>query len=181
MNHKSVRKWYSRSLVVIFVAALQAGFGLAQDRLQQPGDSIMVRVNGTPDALAAISKVRVVAFLKGDTTTEIAWQGTFAKITIPTYGLEANDAEKSTAKTVLDQSIAQVWGLQTPQHKWISLEEIDHITIEHGSETPGATEGYRSTLRLMWVNKGWRISYNGKTSKFDEVVIDLRNRPTGNR
>jgi hypothetical protein len=33
----------------------------------------------------------------------------------------------------------------------------------------------------MWVNKGWRVSYNGKNFKFEEVAIELRNRPTGNR
>jgi hypothetical protein len=167
--------------MVLFVAAVQTGSGLAQDRLQQPGDSIVVRVNGTPDLLTTISKVRVVAFLKGDTTTEIAWQGTFAKITIPTYGLEATEEEKSTGKTAVKENIAHVWGVQTPQHKWISFEDIDHITIEHGSEAPGATDGYRSELRMMWVNKGWRVSYNAKSFKFEEVAIELRSRPTGNR
>jgi hypothetical protein len=168
-------------LIVLFVAAVYAGSGLTQDRLQQPGDSILVRVNGTPEVLTTISRVRVVAFLKGGASTEIAWQGTFGRITIPTYGLEATDAEKSTAKTAVKENVAHVWGVQTPQHKWISFEEIDHISIEHGSESPGATDGYRSELRLMWANKGWRISYNGKNSKFEEVAVELRSRPTGNR
>ena len=178
MNHRSLAK-SSVLAMTLLVASLQVGFGFNQDRLQQPGDSIVVRVNGTPDKLATISKVRVLAVLKDGATTDIVWQGTFAKISIPTFGLEATEEEKSTGKTALKENVAHVWGVQSPQHKWISFEEIDRITIEHGSETPGATDGYRSELRLMWVNKGWRVSHNGKNSKFEEVEVELRNRPTG--
>ena len=152
-----------------------AGFG--QDRLQEAGDAIVVRVNGTSAALATVSKVRVFAVLKGGATNEILFRGTFAKISIPTFGLEATEEEKSTGKTALRETIAYVWGVQNAQHKWISFEDIDHITIEHGSETTGATDGYRSEIRLVWVNKGWRIAHNGKNSKFEDVEVELRNRP----
>jgi len=169
----------NRSAVLIgLLAALfyvPAGFG--QDRLQERGDSIVVRVNSSSAALATVSKVRVLAVLNGGASTEIVWQGTFAKISIPTFGLEATEEEKAAAKTAVKDNVAFVWGVQTPQHKWISFEEIDHITIDHGSETAGATDGYRSELRLAWVNKGWRISYNGKSTKFEDVEVELRLRP----
>ena len=159
------------------MALLHAPAGFGQDRLQETGDSIVVRVNGTSTVLATVSKVRVLVTLKDGATNEIVFQGTFAKISIPTFGLEATEEEKSTGKTAVKDNIAYVWGLQNTQHRWISFEEIDHITIEHGSETTGATDGYRSEIRLAWVNKGWRIAYNGKNSKFEEVEVELRNRP----
>jgi len=159
------------------MALLHAPAGFGQDRLQETGDSIVVRVNGTSAVLATVSKVRVLVTLKDGATNEIVFQGTFAKVSIPTFGLEATEEEKSTGKTAVKDNIAYVWGLQNTQHRWISFEEIDHITIEHGSETTGATDGYRSEIRLAWVNKGWRIAYNGKNSKFEEVEVELRNRP----
>ena len=159
------------------MALLHAPAGFGQDRLQETGDSIVVRVNGTSAVLATVSKVRVLVTLKDGATNEIVFQGTFAKVSIPTFGLEATEEEKSTGKTAVKDNIAYVWGLQNTQHRWISFEEIDHITIEHGSETTGATDGYRSEVRLVWVNKGWRIAYNGKNSKFEEVEVELRNRP----
>ena len=159
------------------MALLHAPAGFGQDRLQETGDSIVVRVNGTSAVLATVSKVRVLVTLKDGATNEIVFQGTFAKVSIPTFGLEATEEEKSNGKTAVKDNIAYVWGLQNTQHRWISFEEIDHITIEHGSETTGATDGYRSEIRLAWVNKGWRIAYNGKNSKFEEVEVELRNRP----
>ena len=167
----------SAVLIGLLVASLHATAGFGQDRLQETGDSIVIRVNGTSSVLTSVSKVRVFAVLKDGATTDIVWQGTFAKITIPTFGLQATDEEKSTVKTTLKENSAFVWGVQNSQHKWIGFEDLDHITIEHGSETTGATNGYRSEIRLEWANKGWLVSYNGKSTKFKEVEIELRNRP----
>jgi len=167
----------SAVLIGLLLAWLHVPAVFAQDRLQEAGDFIVVRVNGTSAVLATISKVRVLVALNDGTTTEIVSQGTFARVLIPTFGLEATEEEKSVGKTAVKDNIAYVWGLQNTQHKWISFEDIDHITIEHGSETTGATDGYRSDIRLTWVNKGWRIVSNGKNSKFEEVEVEIRNRP----
>ena len=167
----------SAVLIALLVVWLHVPAGFGQDRLQEAGDAIVVRVNGTSAVLATVPKVRVFAVLKDGATNEIVFQGTFAKISIATFGLEATEEEKSTGKTALRENLSYVWGIQNTQHKWISFEDIDHITIEHGSETTGATDGYRSEIRLAWVNKGWRIAYNGKNSKFEDVEVELRNRP----
>src|SRR5262245_53993348 len=177
MSDGTVRNLLSNIVVVLFALSASFVVGFQQNRLQVPGDYIVARVKAPPNVLNQFSQVQVIGFFKDGKSTSIRWLGDQFQVSIPTFGLEATTEEKLQKKTALKGGVPLVWGVQDSERKWISFEELDHITIQHGAETSEKEfAGFRNELRFVWADKGWRISHNGKKLKFDEIDIELRAR-----
>jgi len=145
------------------------------------GDPIVVNFAAPPDVLRRFPEVTVTAVLKGGVAIDIAWQGVANTVLIPTVGLSATEEEQKQGKTVKKGNIAFLWGLQDRDERWHSLDELDYIAVQHTPATPGTSfNGYRTELRVVWIDKAWRTVHDGQTTRFN-VQAQLRTRFVGGR